>query len=256
MPAAAIRTPTHRIVRSQVQLTVAAVGQNLKYQWQLNGVPLLGAATDTLILTDIQPHQSGYYTVLVGGDSGVVESDSAAVAVRSLAPEPVILIPPESGYIARGNREKLTVYASGEEPLNYSWTRNGRPLPSTGPVLTLRNVKNNDTGIYRVTVFNDRGVAEAEADVQVLRGPTVRVSPAKRVARVGSTVVFRAIARGADPLEYQWMFNNIDLPGENGPQLVLSGIDESFSGLYAVRIVNPVGIASAGAKLQVRTGRK
>jgi hypothetical protein len=144
------------------------------------------------------------------------------------------------------------VYASGEDPLTYTWTRNGRVLPATGSTLTVRNAKNGSAGIYRVTVSNARGTAEAETEVQVLQGPSVRITPAKRTARAGSTVVLRAVARGAAPLEYQWMFKNQDLPGETGPQLTLSGVDESSAGLYVVRVVNPVGLVSDGTYLRVR----
>ncbi len=237
---------------SQVQLTVSAVGQNLKYQWRLNSLSISGATTDTLVLPDIQPSQSGNYSVLVTGANGLVVSDSAAVAVRSFALEPVILIPPETGYVVRGGSKDLTVYASGEEPLSYSWTHNGRPVPFEGPVLSLRNAKKGDAGNYHVTVSNAHGATEGETEIQVVQGPTVRVSPAKKTARVGATVVFRAVARGTGPLEYQWKFNYQDLPGENGSRLVLGGVDESFAGLYTVTIISPVGIASAGAKLQIR----
>jgi hypothetical protein len=95
-------------------------------------------------------------------------------------------------------------------------------------------------------------VAEAEAEVQVFAQPSVRVTPARRVARIGSTVVFRAIARGAPPLEYWWQFNGIDIPGEHGSELILSGVDQSSSGVYSATVSTAVGNASGGAKLKVR----
>jgi hypothetical protein len=253
-PTIIVTQPQGAIVEpgSQVQLTVVAAGQNLRYQWRRNGAFVGGATTDTLLLPDIQFSQSANYSVLVMGDNGQVVSESVAIAVRSLAPEPVILIPPESASVVRGGSKDISVYANGEEPLSYTWTRNGRVVPSAGPVLVLRKAKNNDAGIYRVTVSNAHGVAEAEAEVQVLQGPSVRISPAKKTARVGSTVVLRAVARGAAPLEYQWRFNYQEIPGENGPKLVLRGVDESFAGLYTVTIINPVGTASDGMNLEIR----
>jgi hypothetical protein len=86
----------------------------------------------------------------------------------------------------------------------------------------------------------------------VFQGPYVRVTPPTKTARAGSTVLLRAVARGAAPLEYQWMFNNQDIPGETGPKLVLRGVDETFAGFYVVKVVNPVGFATAGANLKVR----
>jgi hypothetical protein len=237
---------------SSYQLSVVATGQNLRYQWQFNGTPIPGASSATFTLTDLQPAQTGNYRVVVTGDNGTVLSEPAGIAVRSSSLEPVILIPPQSVNVARGGGGRLIVYASGEEPLSYSWTRNGRPVPAAGPVLTLRNARNSDAGIYRVTVSNERGVAEAEAEVQVMKGPTVRVAPGRKTARIGSTVVLRAIARGTEPLEYQWLRDNQELPGETGPTLVLSGVDESSVGLYVVRVANPVGVVTAGSFLRVR----
>ena len=236
---------------ASVQLKVVAVGQNLHYEWRRDGVSLPGANTDTLLLPDIQPDQSGNYSVAVIGDHGSMISESAPVAVRSLAPEPVILVAPESTYVVRGGSKNLAVYASGAEPLTYSWSRNGRPLPATGPVLSLRNAKGASAGTYHVTVSNDYGTADADADVQVLPGPTVRVTPAKRTVRTGATVVFRAVARGARPREFWWFFNNELIAGENGPKLVLRGVDESSAGLYEARVVTPAGFAGAGATLKV-----
>jgi hypothetical protein len=237
---------------SHVKLFVVAEGRNLKYQWSFNGAPIPGAVSDILVLTDIQPNQSGRYVVIVTGDHGTVASEQAVVVVRSMAPEPVILIPPQSMFVARGGSDTLAVYASGEEPLSYSWTRNGQTLSTSGPELSLRNMKNKGSGFYRVTVSNNHGFAEAEAEVQVIQGPSVRVSPGKRTVRLGATVVLRAVARGAGPLEYQWMFNNQHLPGENGSTLVISGADYTSEGLYSVVVSNPAGVASDGATLKIR----
>jgi hypothetical protein len=237
---------------SHVELRVSATGQNLKYQWRRNGAPFAGAETDTLVLAEVQPENSGAYNVLVIGDQGTALSDPATIVVRSAAPEPVILIAPESRYVPRGGDVELTVHASGEEPLSYTWTLNGRWLSAAGPTLQLPNAKRRSSGYYRVSVANAHGVAETEAEIQVLSAPSVRVTPRNRTARLGATVVLRAVARGAQPLEYQWQFEGANLPGENGSQLVLHGVDESFAGLYTVKVTNPVGFATAGAVLRVR----
>src|SRR5204862_5208038 len=120
------------------------------------------------------------------GDQGRVTSDPATVLVRSFALEPVILIPPQTTYVVRGGSAVLSVSASGEEPLTYTWTRQGRLLPANGSILSLRNVRSG--GIYHVTVSNERGAAEAEAEVQVFAQPSVIVATARRGARDGGDV--------------------------------------------------------------------
>lgn len=65
-------------------LTVAASGSPApSYQWQFKGVPLSGATTATLVLTDVLAAQAGAYTVVVTNSSGSVTSSAANLAVAA-----------------------------------------------------------------------------------------------------------------------------------------------------------------------------
>jgi hypothetical protein len=69
-------------VGSNVVLAVTASGTGpLLYQWRLNGVNIADATNATLFLPDIQPTNSGRYTVVVHNEVGAAESAPAVVAV-------------------------------------------------------------------------------------------------------------------------------------------------------------------------------
>ncbi|WP_162128259.1 virginiamycin B lyase family protein [Flavobacterium phycosphaerae] len=55
-------------------LFIQAEGTDLTYQWKKDGVPVPGANSDNLILSDATSNDAGYYTCLVTGSCGSVES--------------------------------------------------------------------------------------------------------------------------------------------------------------------------------------
>ena len=80
---------------ANASLTVIATSLTpLSFQWRKDGVPVSGATSDTLLLTNLQAAQAGTYTVTVSNNTGSVTSSPAAVA---LAPAPKTL-PPVSTF--------------------------------------------------------------------------------------------------------------------------------------------------------------
>jgi len=60
----------------------------------------------------------------------------------------------------------LTVEASGDEPLNYQWAKDGAGIEgATESSLVLENVQPTDAGTYTVTVSNGGGSVTSEASV-------------------------------------------------------------------------------------------
>jgi len=66
---------------SAASLSVSASGNNLSYQWNLNGTPISGATSSTLSLGSLTTSQGGTYTVTVSNSSGSVTSSGAVVTV-------------------------------------------------------------------------------------------------------------------------------------------------------------------------------
>lgn len=70
-----------------MQLTVAAEGADLHYQWIRNGDFVPNAVGASLVISNAQPRDGGTYSVLVYNDGGAVRSESARFKVVS-APLP------------------------------------------------------------------------------------------------------------------------------------------------------------------------
>ncbi len=105
---------------SNVTFTVGALGNPpLMYGWQLNNTPINNATNTSLILSNVQPANTGNYSVVVTDITGVVTSSVAALTVVPVAPVASFTNNPASGAAP------LTVNffdTSTGSPTNWSWT--------------------------------------------------------------------------------------------------------------------------------------
>jgi hypothetical protein len=170
---------------------------------------------------------------------------------------PVITVHPQSQAISAGADITLTVGADGTAPLSYQWRFNGVDIPgATDPGLTLTDVQAPDTGDYTVRVSNPVGSAvSSAATLTVNTGPappSIGTQPQSQTALVGSNPAFTVVAYGSAPLNYQWRFDGVDIPGATAGTLNLANVQLSQAGAYTVVIVNGLGsITSAVATLTV-----
>ncbi|RXK56945.1 hypothetical protein ESB00_08215 [Oleiharenicola lentus] len=78
-----------------VSFSVVATGTApLSYQWQLGGVAITGATSDTYSISSVTANQAGSYSVLVSNAAGSVTSNAATLTVNTPAPP---VTPPSSG---------------------------------------------------------------------------------------------------------------------------------------------------------------
>jgi hypothetical protein len=85
-----------------LQLTVAASGRNLRYQWQRDGNAITGATEQALSRT-FAASDAGRYSVIVTNSKGSVTSTAATVAALTVAPSPTPSTPtPTTGGAAGG----------------------------------------------------------------------------------------------------------------------------------------------------------
>jgi Carboxypeptidase regulatory-like domain len=82
--------------------------------------------------------------------------------------------------------------------------------------------------------------------------PTIVVQPADLAVFDPARVRFSVVADGAEPLQYQWRKNGVDLPGAKGPVLTFDASVADDGTLYTVTISNSQGvITSRQARLTV-----
>ncbi|HWQ91187.1 MAG TPA: immunoglobulin domain-containing protein, partial [Clostridia bacterium] len=81
----------------------------------------------------------------------------------------------------------------------------------------------------------------------------VLVQPENQTVAAGSNPLFSAIAQAAEPLTYQWTFNEAVIPGATETNLALTNVRPADSGRYAVIVTgSSVVLTSAPAVLDVQ----
>lgn len=85
--------------------------------------------------------------------------------------------------------------------------------------------------------------------------PVITVLPEGRTVFTGMGTTFSVQAEGEAPLQYQWRFNDNDLPAATNSSLTLTDIQLTSAGSYSVLVSNDFGVAvSPAAVLNVVTG--
>ncbi|HZR19638.1 MAG TPA: immunoglobulin domain-containing protein, partial [Verrucomicrobiae bacterium] len=146
--------------------TVSAEGSpEPAYQWLFDDTNVLtGETSATLTLTNIQPVQAGYYSVVVSNSAGKVTSARANLAIIGA---PTITAQPQGITNIQGQPVTFSVAAAGNAPLSYQWMAGcSRPISgATSSSLKLKSVGPLDSGTYCVTVSNALGVVSSQPAV-------------------------------------------------------------------------------------------
>ena len=137
---------------TNVTFTVAATGVGaMSYQWLLNETNILGATNATLTVTNVQPSDSGSYSVIVSNSLGSTISSSATLTVVPI----LIKLPPQSQVAFRGANVTFSIVAQSSQVIDYRWKFNEAELPGeTSNMLILTNVQYDQAGMYSVVASN------------------------------------------------------------------------------------------------------
>lgn len=151
-----------------------------------------------------------------------------------------------------GSAVTLEVVATGNEPLTYTWTRNGTPVPgATNATLTLSAVTLADAGDYVATVTNAfASASSAPITLSVtVPPPVIATHPANKTAMIGTDVTFTVGVsfNSVSPFTYQWKKGGVALPGATSPTLTLTHVQTADAGDYTVTVTNPGGSATSNA---------
>lgn len=253
-PPGIVRQPADRTVLgvSVLTLSVLATGSvPLSYQWSFDGGTIEGATDSVLNIANAQAQDGGLYSVKISNAVGSVTSREAQVVVNVLLR---ITEQPLSQKVLTGGSATFRVAASGTPPLSYQWSVNGIDVPGgTGAALTLENVEPVLAGSYSVAVTDTSGtVTSRAAALEVLAPAVITEQPAGQTVPAGTNVTFSVSAGGTPPLDYQWVYNGVNLAGETNNTLRLSNVIVANAGSYATVVFNAGGsVTSEGAQLTV-----
>jgi len=219
------------------------------YQWNRNGVGLLGATLATYAITGAQTADEGNYTVTVSNAVGTVTSSVAALTVTN---SPTINIPPAAQYVLLGAAATFTVSAIGAPAPSYQWHKEGTAIAgATNASVTISATQASDAGNYTVSVTNSVGtVTSAPAALTFAVPPTITAQPESVFVTVGGATKFVAVATGSPVPTYQWNKAGVAIAGATGATLEILKCQLADVGDYSVTVSNDIGaVTSTSAKL-------
>jgi uncharacterized delta-60 repeat protein len=73
--------------------------------------------------------------------------------------------------------------------------------------------------------------------------PVITSQPTNQTVAISDTAMFTVVADGTSPLSYQWNFNGTNLSGATNTSLMLTNVQLTNSGNYAVLVTNTYGSA-------------
>src|ERR1051325_10668561 len=171
---------------------------------------------------------------------------------------PSFRVVPHDTNACAGSDVTFYVEATGDQPLDFSWLRNGLPL-TTGVVstatnswVTVNNVQLPDFGAaFEVVVTNLSGSTNSpKAHLYVYMPPHVIQEPTNQSVAVGDTVVFSVMA-GPMSLDYRWWFqgspltNGGSVSGADTATLTISNVQKTDAGYYRAAISNGCLVADS-----------
>ena len=131
-------------------------GEPYVFRWYFNYTNLIAGATNqSLVITNVQTTNAGFYHVVVSNPMGSATSQVAELVVGL---PPIIITQPSGQNVSPGADVEFTVVATSDVPMQYQWYFAGIMLPDmTNNTLRLQHVTAEQAGDYYVVVRNVYG---------------------------------------------------------------------------------------------------
>jgi len=224
----------------------AVGGPRPTLQWFFNGTPIARETNNYLYVNYAVPAQAGNYSVVASNVVGVVTSIVAVLTVNSQAP--VFNQQPSSQTVLWGGGVSFSASARGGPPPTYQWLFNSVPLPGARHSnLYLEDISPAQAGNYAMVASNAVGVVTSSVAVLTVnsQAPVFYQQPFNQTVLWGANVNFYAAASGGPPPVYQWLFNDVPIPGQRSSSLYLAYVTPAQAGSYRLIASNAVGVATS-----------
>lgn len=219
-----------------------------KYQYNFNG-NAMGLTINNITASDV-----GSYSMKFVNAGGIATPNAATLTIGA-AMAPVITVQPAPQTVDAGQSAFFSVTASGSA-LAYQWSKGGVALNgATNANFTIGNAQLSDAGNYAVAVTNAGGTTISNTvALTVTMPPYITQQPANATVPAGGLAAFAVVATGVPAPTYQWMKDNVAMPGETNASLAVANVQASNAGTYSVAVTNARGTTtSSGAVLFVTT---
>jgi hypothetical protein len=239
---------------NQATFSILAQGSGLSYQWRFNAIPIEGANSSVLTLSNVAVANSGDYSVVVRNAAGTIASDTAHLSVT---PSLQITTQPQGRSVLPGSNVVFSVAANGTGLLRYQWYFNSNAISgATTDILNVPNAQLANHGFYFAEVTDNYGTVRSQPAFLTVRvAPSFLQQPASATVVVGSDFTFSVAVTGTPPLGYRWRRNAINIQTRvDDPTLTITNVQLSHAGTYSVivtNLANTTGVLSSNATLNV-----
>lgn len=188
----------------------------------------------------------------LAGQTETQEHAFAGLTLSGPGGSPVIEASPVSVELDLGATAEFEVQASGSEPLEYQWFKDGTEIPGEeSAILRIDTVALTDVGEYWVQVTNDAGQeASQTADLVVRMAPQISLTPQTLEIRAGLEVSIRGFISGVVS-EVQWFRDGVLVPDQTDPLLRFTTARMEDSGVYTLQASNQFGTTQSPSQISL-----
>uniref|UniRef100_A0A336L245 CSON014681 protein n=1 Tax=Culicoides sonorensis TaxID=179676 RepID=A0A336L245_CULSO len=216
----------------------------------------------TLIIKDAVVEDSGKYLCVVNNSVGGESVETVLTVTAPLSAK----IEPQTQVVDFGRPAVFTCHFSGNPIKTISWTKDGKSIKHSDPVLKIESVKKENKGMYQCFIRNDQESAQASAELKLgVDPPVIKEAFTEETLHPGPSVFLRCIAHGNPTPEISWeldgkkISNNeryqvgqyVTVNGAVVSYLNITSVHTNDGGLYKCTASSKVGTVSHEAKLNI-----
>ena len=160
-----------------------------------------------------------------------------------------ITVQPTGKNIPTGGSDSLSVTATGTGTLAYQWYKDSAAIVgATSATYNIAAASGADAGSYYVVASNAYG-SETSSTVTVassgLSAPSFATQPTAQNVDAGSTLTLTTAVGGAPTPTYQWLHDNVEIPGATSAIYTVTASAASDAGNYKLVATNSQGTATS-----------
>lgn len=231
---------------NNLNLSVAATGSGLTYQWKKDGNSILNATNSNYIINSVSSNDAATYTVDIStSNCGVISSNNAIITVNAST---AISTQPVSVSTCTGSNVQLSVSATGTN-LTYQWLKDNVNLNNAvTSTLIFPSVNQANAGSYTLLVTGAcNSVLSNTANITVNQNTSVIIDYGYNTTLCeGQELSLNIITTGAN-LTYQWYKDASAITGATNSNFIIPSLTTADIGYYYVYVTGACGSVTSDA---------